>query len=81
MKKGIHPEYYEDALVVCSCGATFRTGSTRKEIHVEICSNCHPVYTGQRKIVDTAGRVESFERKFGKDYQRFFARETASKES
>ncbi|MHA2620494.1 MAG: 50S ribosomal protein L31 [bacterium JZ-2024 1] len=81
MKKEIHPEFYEDALVVCSCGASFRTGSTRREIHIEICGSCHPVYTGQRKIVDTAGRVEQFERKFGKDYQRFFAPETAKEES
>jgi large subunit ribosomal protein L31 len=78
MKKGVHPTYYEDALVVCSCGASFRTGATKKEIHVEICSNCHPVYTGQRKIVDTAGRVERFERKFGKDYLRFFSPEASS---
>jgi large subunit ribosomal protein L31 len=81
MKKQIHPAYYEDALVICACGATFRTGSTRKEIRVELCSNCHPVYTGQRKIVDTAGRVERFERKFGKDYQRFFSPQAGSEES
>ncbi len=72
MKKGIHPEFYEDALVICTCGNTFRTGSTKKELRVEICAECHPIYTGQRKIVDTAGRVEKFERKYGKDYQRFF---------
>ncbi len=71
MKKGIHPDYYENAIVICSCGNTFTTGSTKPEIHVEICSNCHPYYTGKRKIIDTAGRVERFHRKFGKDYRTF----------
>lgn len=60
MKKEIHPTYYADAKVVCACGHTFTTGSTKKELHVEICSNCHPFYTGKQKLVDTAGRVEKF---------------------
>lgn len=61
MKEGIHPNYYMDALVVCgSCGTQWRTGSTKKEIHLDICSNCHPFFTGTQRIVDTAGQVERF---------------------
>jgi large subunit ribosomal protein L31 len=63
MKKEIHPEYHETK-VTCGCGNTFKTGSTLKEIHVEICSVCHPFYTGKQKFVDTAGRVEKFQRKY-----------------
>jgi len=64
MKKGIHPTYYNDAVVICACGNTFITGSTKKELKVESCSKCHPLFTGQQKIVDTEGRVEKFKRKF-----------------
>jgi len=64
MKDGIHPEYVETT-VICGCGNTFKTRSTRKKIHVEICSACHPFYTGKVKFVDTAGRVEKFQRKYG----------------
>ena len=60
MKADIHPKYYTDAQVTCACGRTFEIGSTAKEISVEICSACHPFYTGVEKIVDTAGRVEKF---------------------
>ena len=60
MKAEIHPEFHTDAKVKCVCGTTFDIGSTTKEIEVEICSNCHPFYTGVDKIVDTAGRVEKF---------------------
>ena len=60
MKTDIHPEFHTDAKVKCACGQTFLIGSTQKEIEVEICSNCHPFYTGVDKIVDTAGRVEKF---------------------
>jgi len=60
MKKDIHPEYYKKAKVSCACGATYTMGAARKEIHVEICSNCHPFYTGEKKLIDTAGRVERF---------------------
>lgn len=60
MKKDIHPDYHKDAKVSCACGASFVVGSTKKEIDVEICSQCHPFYTGQEKVVDTAGRVEKF---------------------
>jgi large subunit ribosomal protein L31 len=63
VKEGIHPEYKE-VEVVCACGHRFTTRSTAKEIHVEICSNCHPFYTGQQKLLDTAGRVERFRKKY-----------------
>ncbi|HZK34442.1 MAG TPA: 50S ribosomal protein L31 [Bacillota bacterium] len=65
MKANIHPEYSE-AEVRCACGETFKTGSTKKEIRVEICSKCHPFFTGKQKLVDTGGRVERFMRKYGK---------------
>jgi large subunit ribosomal protein L31 len=64
MKEGIHPEYKE-ANVTCACGSTFTTRSTLDTIHVEICSRCHPFFTGRQKLVDTAGRVERFRRKYG----------------
>ena len=64
MKAGIHPAY-EEVNVVCACGNTFRTRSTNKgDIRVEICSNCHPFFTGRQKLVDTAGRVDRFEKKY-----------------
>jgi large subunit ribosomal protein L31 len=65
MKKEIHPEYME-ATVICSCGETFKTRSTKPELRVEICSQCHPFYSGKQKLVDTGGRVERFERRYGK---------------
>lgn len=65
MKQGIHPEYVETA-VQCSCGNRFTTRSTTEELKVELCSECHPFYTGKQKLVDTGGRVERFERKYGK---------------
>ncbi|MDD8030962.1 MAG: 50S ribosomal protein L31 [Acidobacteriota bacterium] len=64
MKKGIHPEYQE-CTVICACGNTFKTRSTKKEIRVEICSQCHPFFTGKQRIIDTAGRVERFRKKYG----------------
>jgi large subunit ribosomal protein L31 len=63
MKKDIHPEYVEST-VTCACGNTFKTRSTKKEIRVEICSSCHPFYTGKHKFVDSAGRVEKFRKKY-----------------
>lgn len=63
MKQGIHPQYFEDTKVTCVCGNTFTTGSTMPEIRVEVCSNCHPFYTGEMKFVDTLGRVEKFQKK------------------
>ncbi len=68
MKEGIHPDYHANCTVTCGCGNTFVTGSTRKSITVEICSACHPFFTGTQKYVDTAGRVEKFQKKFGGDY-------------
>jgi len=63
MKKDIHPQYFPDAKVVCACGNTFTVGSTKPEIRIEICNNCHPYYTGEAKFVDTEGRVERFQRR------------------
>ena len=60
MKAEIHPTYYKDAKVHCACGNSFTIGATRPEIRVEICSKCHPFYTGEEKLIDTAGRVEKF---------------------
>lgn len=62
MKQSIHPKWYPKARVSCACGNTFTTGSTREEIRVEICSACHPFFTGQQKFVDTMGRVERFQK-------------------
>ncbi len=64
MKPDIHPKYYR-ATVTCACGETFETGSTKETIKVEICSKCHPFFTGKQKFVDTGGRVERFKRKYG----------------
>jgi large subunit ribosomal protein L31 len=66
MKEKIHPAYYPDATITCSCGNSFTTGSTRKTMKVEVCSKCHPFFTGQRKMVDTEGRVEQFRRRYAK---------------
>ena len=63
MKKGIHPKY-EKSTISCACGNSFETGSTKKNMKVEICSVCHPFFTGKQKIIDTAGRVERFNRKY-----------------
>ena len=64
MKEGIHPKY-EETTITCACGEVFKTKSTRSDIRVEVCSKCHPFYTGKQKIVDTAGRVERFRQKYG----------------
>jgi large subunit ribosomal protein L31 len=72
MKKDIHPKYHKEANVTCVCGNEFKVGSTLKEIKVELCSLCHPFYTGKQKLVDTARRVEKFQEKLAK-------KETASK--
>jgi large subunit ribosomal protein L31 len=63
MKAGIHPKYYPNAKVICSCGNTWTTGSTKPEIHTDVCSACHPFYTGEQRIVDTAGQVDRFMRR------------------
>ena len=64
MKEGIHPNYHE-VEARCACGATWKTKSTKKELHLEICSNCHPFFTGRQKLMDTEGRVQRFTKKFG----------------
>ena len=63
MKKDIHPKYYTDALVTCACGNTLTTGSTKEAIRTDVCSKCHPFYTGEQRIVDTAGQVDRFIRR------------------
>ena len=67
MKKDLHPEYKEIS-VTCACGNTFKTRSAGGDVQADICSNCHPFYTGKQKFVDTAGRVEKFQKKFGGEY-------------
>ena len=65
MKKDIHPKY-DEATVHCSCGNTFTTRSTKSDLHIELCSQCHPFYTGKQKLVDSGGRVERFKRRYDK---------------
>lgn len=64
MREGIHPKYH-DVDARCACGATWKTKSTKQELHLEICSSCHPFFTGKQKLLDTEGRVERFSKKFG----------------
>lgn len=64
MKEGIHPNY-QIATVMCACGETFATGSIKKELKVEICSKCHPFYTGKQRLIDIGGRIEKFNKKYG----------------
>jgi len=66
MKKGIHPEYSETT-IVCACGEVINTRSTKQNVHVEICSKCHPFFTGEKKFVDSAGRIERFKKRYKKD--------------
>jgi len=66
MKKDIHPQYYKDATVKCSCGHIFRVGSTVRQMHTEVCSFCHPFYTGGKKLIDTAGQIEKFKARMAK---------------
>jgi large subunit ribosomal protein L31 len=66
MKEGIHPKYYPEATVVCACGNTWSTGATEETIRTDVCSACHPFYTGEQRIVDTAGQVERFMRRLEK---------------
>ena len=65
MKTEIHPEYFPEAQVICSCGHTFITGATQPVLRVEVCSQCHPFFTGEQRIVDTEGRVERMKRRYG----------------
>ncbi len=66
MKKDIHPKYYPQAKIICACGNVVEVGSTMEEIHVEICSACHPFFTGKQKLVDTARRVDKFQKRLAK---------------
>ncbi len=66
MKKDLHPQYFTTAKVVCACGNTFTTGSTRAELHVEICANCHPFYTGKQNMLDAAGTIDKFKKRSSK---------------
>lgn len=63
MKQAIHPQYFEEAQVICACGNKFTTGSTTEMIRVELCSNCHPFYTGEQRFVDSASRIQKFQKK------------------
>ena len=66
MREGIHPNY-EESTITCACGNVIKTRSTKKDIKVEICSKCHPFYTGKQKLVDTGGRIDKFKKRFGMD--------------
>lgn len=66
MKRGIHPQYYPEAKIRCSCGNTFTVGSTKEYMETEVCARCHPFYSGQEKILDTMGRVEKFRKRLAK---------------
>jgi large subunit ribosomal protein L31 len=82
VKQKIHPKWYPEARVHCACGSTFTTGSTAKEISVEICSQCHPLFTGQQKFIDTAGRVDKFnQRMAAADKKKAEAAERARKKA
>jgi large subunit ribosomal protein L31 len=78
MKQGIHPDYHE-ITVHCACGNEFQTRSTKKDnLHIEICSECHPFFTGKQKLIDTAGRVDRFNKRYGKKTETPAATETAN---
>jgi large subunit ribosomal protein L31 len=78
MKEAIHPKY-EESIVSCACGYTFKTRSTKPSIKLEICSNCHPFFTGKQKLIDTAGRVEKFQKRFAKTEGKTVVRKKAVK--
>lgn len=79
MKKDLHPKYNQPVTAKCACGNTFTTGSTKDEIYVEICSACHPFYTGKQKLIDTARRVEKFQAKTAKSKELSAAKPTVKK--
>jgi len=79
MKKDIHPTFYDQATVTCACGATFNVGSTIEKLTVEICSSCHPFFTGKEKVMDTAGRVEKFKTRQQKAQTKVVAKKTTTK--
>lgn len=76
MKKNTHPDYYPEAQVTCVCGNTFKVGSTQPELKVEICSACHPFYTGKQKLVDTARRVDKFKKKMEQKSDKLTSKKT-----
>jgi len=78
MKENIHPEY-QDCTITCACGNVIKTKSTRKDFTVEICSNCHPFFTGKQKIIDAAGRVDKFMKKYGKTLKKDESKKDESK--
>jgi len=82
MKANIHPKYYPNAQVVCSCGYTFTTGSTKPKINVEVCYKCHPFFTGEKRYIDTLGQVDKFQRKekFAKEYKEKFPSKKTKRE-
>lgn len=79
MKQGIHPNYFTKATITCSCGAVLETGSTVETMHTEICSQCHPLYTGKKKLIDTTGRVDRFKKLAEKSEAARVARKKAIK--
>jgi large subunit ribosomal protein L31 len=83
MKKDIHPEYHPEARVICACGNTWTTGSTKQEIHTDVCSACHPFFTGEQRIVDSEGHVERFIRRLerSREFQAARAEATQSDEA
>ena len=74
MKDSIHPQYFKEAKITCACGNVLTVGSTKEDIHVEICSHCHPFYTGKQKLVDTTGRVQKFQERAKKSSEKAAAR-------
>lgn len=82
MKKNIHPQYFNDAKVICTCGNTFITGSTKQTIYVEVCHKCHPFYTGEKRYIDTLGQVEKFQQKqkIAADYQTKYPKKKAKEQ-
>ncbi len=80
MKKDIHPKYHKNATIKCACGATYKIGSTKKNMEIEICANCHPFYTGKQKYVDTAGMVKKYEDRMKKSNAKKKKQETKKKE-
>lgn len=81
MKKNLHPVYFADAKVVCSCGNTFTTGSTKERVTVDVCSKCHPFYTGEHRFLDTKGRVNTFQKKQKKAQEYLEKAKTKKKEN
>ncbi len=81
MAKDIHPKYYPEAKVICACGTEFTVGSTEKKMEVEICSNCHPLYTGKQKFIDTAGRLERYQKMVAKSKVMKETRKSKSKKA